>query len=126
MYDGCTGGRSLEEIQRVYGFTVPAAAENLRHCEQESWSGSEGELQFDTSRDGLQKFLAGSGQADLRLVKGEAGGTGRDWQKIPPGVQVESGTYVNRIGGCDNAVMLDVQELRAGEVRVYLTVIYAS
>ncbi|MFF8194780.1 hypothetical protein ACF05L_28845 [Streptomyces bobili] len=42
------------------------------------------------------------------------------------GVQVESGTYVNSVGGCGNAIMLDVQELSADEVRVYLTVICAS
>ncbi|MFM9626743.1 MULTISPECIES: hypothetical protein [Streptomyces] len=126
MYDGCTDGRSLKEIQRVYGLAIPAAAGNLRYCERESWSGSEGELQFDISRLGLEVFLAESGQTNLKLVEGESVAPERDWQEIPAGVQVESGTYVNRIGGCDNAIMLDVQELSADEVRVYLAVICAS
>ncbi|MFF2852534.1 hypothetical protein ACFVT5_40495 [Streptomyces sp. NPDC058001] len=125
MYEGCTGGRSLKEIRRVYGLSIPAEAENLRYCEQESWSGSAGELQFDTSRNGLKAFLDGAGP-DLILEKVEGSLLERDWQKIPRGVQVESGTYVNRIGGCDNAITVDVQELRTDEVRIYLDVVCAS
>ncbi|MFD7134338.1 hypothetical protein [Streptomyces sp. NPDC059894] len=126
MYDECADGRSLEKIQQVYGLAIPAAAENLRYCEQENWSGSEGELQFDTSRKLLHAFLSESGQDNLQLVKGEPANTEREWQEIPTGVQMESGTYVNRIGGCDNAIMLDVQPLTAERVRVYLSVICAS
>ncbi|MFJ6573648.1 hypothetical protein ACIQNU_40245 [Streptomyces sp. NPDC091292] len=119
MYEGCTDGRSLKEVRRVYGLTIPAAAENLRYCEQEDWSGSGGELQFDTSRKGLEEFLDGVG-TDLSLQKMEGSSLEREWQKIPRGVQFENGVYLNRIGGCDNEITVDIQELRTDEVRIYL------
>ncbi|MFD6289082.1 hypothetical protein [Streptomyces sp. NPDC060205] len=126
MYNGCADGRSLEQMQRIYGLAIPAAAKVLRYCDQESWSGSEGELQFDTSKKGLHAFLTESGQENLNLVKGEPADTDREWQELPTGVSMESGTYVNRIDDCDNAVMLDIQDMRAEKVRVYIRVVCAS
>ena len=128
MYKGCTDGRSLNEIQRTYGLVIPEGVENLRFCDQEGWSGSDGEVQFDTSRAGLGEFLAKSGHANLQLWEISSSGleSDSDWQKIPQGISIDDGTYVNRIRGCDNAIMVNVQKLRSGKVRVYVDMVCAS
>ncbi|MFE5209810.1 hypothetical protein [Streptomyces sp. NPDC056600] len=125
-YDGCSDGRSLEEIERAYGLGIPEHADNLRFCEQEEWSGSDAEVQFDTSRDGLRTFLVDSGQPDLALFDGTYEGEGREWQALPEGEPMEGGSYSNRIGDCDNSVTVRVQTLQDDEVRVYLSMACAS
>ncbi|MFD6422925.1 hypothetical protein [Streptomyces sp. NPDC060198] len=126
VYEGCEDGRSLRVVEKVYGLAVPDAVTNLRFCEQDDWSGSHGEMQFDTSRNGLSDFLAASGHADLEFSEVTAVTEGLTWQKIPQGTKVESGLYVNTVDGCDNAVHVDVQALRTDAVRVYLRLVCAS
>ncbi|NYV74251.1 hypothetical protein [Streptomyces sp. UH6] len=81
---------------------------------------------FDTSRDGLRKFLADSGQADLALFDGTFEGEEREWQTIPEGEHLEGGSYSNRIGECDNSVTVRVRMLRDDEVRIHLGMACAS
>ncbi|MFJ3339233.1 hypothetical protein [Streptomyces sp. NPDC086766] len=126
MYKGCTDGRSLKEVERTYGLVIPEGVENLRFCDQEDWSGSDGEMQFDTSRTGLDKFLAESGHANLQFEKISSSGLESDWQKIPQGISIDGGVYVNRIRGCDNSIRVAVQKMRHEKVRVYVDMDCAS
>ncbi|MGW2839411.1 hypothetical protein ACWCWD_16615 [Streptomyces sp. NPDC001493] len=126
MYAGCTHGRSLEKVEKVYGLAIPDAVANLRFCEQEDWSGSAGEIQFDASRKEWGEFLADSGQPGIELVKITPSSEGRKWQKVPKGVKVGYGSYDNVVDGCENSVYIYVQELHTDALRVFLKLVCAS
>lgn len=126
MYEGCDDGRSLVTVEKVYGIVIPDTVADLRFCEQEDWSGSAGEVQFDASRKEWGEFLAGSRRPDLEMVKIKPSVEGRKWQRIPKGVEMEYGTYDNTTAGCDNSVYIHVQALRADLLRVYLKLVCAA
>ncbi|MFJ1641529.1 hypothetical protein [Streptomyces sp. NPDC088256] len=126
LYKGCTDGQGLEEIRRTYGLAIPADAANLRYCGQEQWSGSIGELRFDTDRKGLDAFFRGSSPVELKFFKADSSEVEQDWQKAPQGAQIERARYANRVGGCDNSVTVLAQQLRTDEGRVYLSMVCAS
>ncbi|MFE3149223.1 hypothetical protein ACFXJ6_21625 [Streptomyces sp. NPDC059218] len=126
LYKGCADGQGIEEIRRTYGLAIPADAANLRYCGQEQWSGSIGELQFDTNREGLDAFLRGSSPVELKFFRADSSEVEQDWQKVPQGAQIERASYTNRVDGCDNDVTVLIQQLRTDEVRVYLSMVCAS
>lgn len=126
MYDGCIDGRGLEEIQRVYGLVLPAEIKELRFCDQESWSGSAGEMRFETSKAGLKQFIKKSSRSTVPLVEVDSLEQKRQWEQVPEGLPVESGIYVNRVGGCDNSIDISVVDLERDAVRVYLKLVCAS
>src|SRR3954467_13939176 len=82
MYRGCTDGRSLKEIQRAYHLVIPADVEKFRFCDQEDWSGAAGEMRFDTSRRGLERFLAESSGSRIQLNEIVSSGLGGKWQSV--------------------------------------------
>ncbi|MGW0860573.1 hypothetical protein [Streptomyces sp. NPDC002690] len=126
MYEGCEGGRSLENAEKVYDLAIPDTVVNLHFCEQEDWSGSAGEIQFDASREEWGGFLADSGRPGLELMKITPSSDARKWQKIPKGVKVGYGSYDNVVDGCENSVYIYVQELHTDALRVFLKLVCAS
>ncbi|MEV0491964.1 hypothetical protein [Streptomyces atratus] len=83
-------------------------------------------MRFETSRAGLAEFLTSSSEKKVDLTKIKSPGLKGDWQEIPEGVLIESGTYVNTVGGCSNTIDVDVQTPPADSVRAYITMDCAS
>ncbi|MFV5996546.1 hypothetical protein ACNPQM_30130 [Streptomyces sp. NPDC056231] len=126
MFTRCARGKSLKDTLNTYRLVLPERAEDVKFCDQDDWSGSAGEMQFEIDRADLVPFLESSSGGEVELVPIESSGDKGLWQTIPKGVTVDSGRYNITTATCDSTVYVDVQTVRDNVVRVYLEMVCMS
>lgn len=83
-------------------------------------------MRFDSSREVMDKFLSESSKSTVELTKITSPQLDGKWQSIAEGTPIESGSYVNRVDGCDNDITVDVVSLSGDSVRTYVDMVCAS